>query len=374
MKAASRPKVSVIMPVYNGASFLKKAVNSLLAQSFQNWELVVVDDGSTDATPQILEGYDDVRIRVIRQVNGGEANARNTGLGQVRGEYIAFLDADDEYLPNALEDLSRFLDDNLQYGVAFSDGYICDQEDLQLMRLTEIRPGIFTGNVLDAVVMSPSVLTVPVCSMTRRSGIQQFNIKFDEQIVIGPDWDFWIRLAVHVEFGYLDRLTCKYRVHTNNITRTTASEKRKKDKIYRRMKILNSDWFPTLSLATKESFFLDLLINTLSGDIEKQKNVLGNEHFQKLPAPIKSALWRSAGIDMVRSGHELELVRSCFQEALNLDPGSFRSQLLLWGVRLGRPFVMGIIKLWLLTVQIRQRFSFSKSDQSVRLQKLLGVQ
>jgi len=374
MKSASLPKVSVIMPVYNGASFLEKAINSLLAQSFQDWELVVVDDGSTDATPKILEGYDDARIKIIRQVNGGEANARNTGLGQVRGKYVAFLDADDEYLPNALDELSKFLDDNPRYGVVFSDGYICDQEDRQLMRLTEIRSGIFTGNVLDAVVMSPSVLTVPVCSMTRRSGIQQFAVKFDELIVIGPDWDFWIRLAVHVEFGYLDRLTCKYRVHTNNITRTTASEKRKQDKIYRRMKILNSDWFSSLALATKESFFLDLLINTLSGDVEKQKIVLSNAHFQKLPASIKSALWRSAGIDMVRSGHELELVRSCFQEALNLDPGNFRSRLLLWTVGLGRLYVMGLIKLWLLSVQIRQRFSFSRSAQSLRLQKLLGVQ
>ena len=109
-------------------------------------------------------------------------------------------------------------------------------------------------------------------------------LHFDEKNnLIGTDWDFWIRLAVHVKFGYLDRSTCKYRIHSSNITRTYGSEKRLRETIYRRMKILNSEWFDRLSLNTKNLFFLDLLTNVLSGDIENQKLILQSEQFSELP-------------------------------------------------------------------------------------------
>ncbi len=245
------PKISVIMPVYNGELFVGQAIDSLLSQTFQDWELIVVDDGSTDGTSQILGQYTDSRIRIIRQKNRGEAGARNTGLDHMSGEYMAFLDADDLYLPNALSDMNSYLDQHPQYGSVFSDGHICDHQGNELMHLTDIRPGIFTGKILDPVVISSSVISVPVCTMTRVSSIRDHALHFDEKDnLIGTDWDFWIRLAVHVEFGYLDKLTCKYRIHETNITRVYGSEKRRKDYIYCRMKIINSNWFNKLSIHT----------------------------------------------------------------------------------------------------------------------------
>jgi glycosyltransferase involved in cell wall biosynthesis len=374
MNHESSPKISVVMPVYNGAFYIEKAIHSLLSQSFQDWELIVVDDGSTDATPQILEGYVNDKIRVIRQDNSGEANARNTGLDHVRGEYLAFLDADDEYLPNALADLSQFLDRNPKYGVVFSDGHICDQEDRELMRLTEVRPGIFTGNILNALVLSPSVITVPVCTMTRISRIQDHNLRFDEENnLIGTDWDFWIRLSVNVEFGYLDTLTCKYRLHTSNITRTTGADKRRRDHIYRRMKIMNSDWFSALSLPTRELFFLDLLTGALSGDIESQKHVLGGEKFLDMPASVKSFLWRSVAIDILQNDQNIDHARNCLRESLDIKPDSFKTRFLLWGLGLGRPCVLPVIKLWRVFLQAKKRFVRPDRSQAMRLQKLLGV-
>src|SRR5215217_3780270 len=130
------PKVTVITPVYNGERYIEGAIASLLAQSFQDWELVIIDDGSSDSTPQILEKLADPRIRVFRQENAGEANARNVGLDQATGEYISFLDADDLYLPTALEDLSSFLDSHPEFDVIYSDGQICDDQDHPLMRLS----------------------------------------------------------------------------------------------------------------------------------------------------------------------------------------------------------------------------------------------
>ena len=103
------PKVSVILPTFNRADTILRAIESARAQSLQDWELIVVDDGSTDGTADILDGLDS-RLVLIRQENRGFTVARNTGIRAARGEYIAFLDSDDEFLPHHLELCVAFLD------------------------------------------------------------------------------------------------------------------------------------------------------------------------------------------------------------------------------------------------------------------------
>lgn len=368
------PRTSVVMPVYNGAPYIEKAVRSLLQQTDQDWELVVVDDGSTDATPEILAQFDDARIRVFRQPNGGEANARNTGLEHTRGAYLAWLDADDEYLPNALEDLADFLDNNPQYDSVFSDGYICDQSDRRLMRLTEVRPGIMTGRILDALVMSSSVITIPVCTMTRTAAVHAFDLRFDESNnLIGTDWDFWIRLAVNAEFGYLDKLTCKYRVHANNITTTYGMEKRKRDYLYIRMKILDSNWFGALSEETRKLFFLDLLTKAASGDSDLQVRVLSHAGFTQLPDSARAQLFRAVGIDIAETGNQIALARQYLEEAAKLDPGSRKSRYLLLALRMGRPVMLLLSKTWRWMLAARGRLANPRLSPALRLQKKMGV-
>lgn len=101
--------VSVMMPAHNAEAFIGQAIESVLAQSYLHWELVIVEDGSSDRTAEIFLEYADPRIRVVRQENGGEASARNTALKNVQGEFLAFLDADDLYLPNHLEVAVEYL-------------------------------------------------------------------------------------------------------------------------------------------------------------------------------------------------------------------------------------------------------------------------
>ena len=105
-------KVSVMMPAYNAAEFLAIAVNSVLAQSYQDWELIIVDDGSTDRTAEIAAGFQDPRVRLIRKENGGEASARNRALEEMEGEYLAFLDSDDLFLPDHLEKTVHYLEEH----------------------------------------------------------------------------------------------------------------------------------------------------------------------------------------------------------------------------------------------------------------------
>jgi hypothetical protein len=159
--------------------------------------------------------------------------------------------------------LAGYLDSHPEMDVVFSDGFICDAVGRPLMRLTEQRPYIETGFILEPVLASSSLVSVPVCTMTRHSAIQANGARFDRALVIGPDYDFWIQMARFSHFGYLDELTCKYRVHQSNITRTSGLKKRKTDLMHGRLKILNSDWFSQISVPVRHLIFYDLLITLL---------------------------------------------------------------------------------------------------------------
>jgi glycosyltransferase involved in cell wall biosynthesis len=100
-------KVSIIIPLYNKAPYVRRALDSIAAQSLSDFEVIVIDDGSTDDGAAIVTGYPDARYRLIRQANAGPGAARNTGIAQSRGEFIAFLDADDEWLPTYLDESVR---------------------------------------------------------------------------------------------------------------------------------------------------------------------------------------------------------------------------------------------------------------------------
>jgi glycosyltransferase involved in cell wall biosynthesis len=335
------------MPVYNGARFLKKTLDSLLAQTCDDWELIVVDDGSTDATPDLLVEYDDRRFVKIRKDNGGEAQTRNVGLRHATGEFIAFLDADDLYLPTALADMSAFLAAHPEFDALFSDGYLCDENERILSRLTEHRSGLYTGNILEPLVLTADVITVPVCTLTRRTVIQQHQVEFDEQLVIGPDWDFWIRLARYARFGYLDKPTCMYRVHLTNITRTSGAQKRQKDLVYGRLKVLNAEWFPELSLPTRQKFFYTLLIDLLANQVAQQQAIFEHPNFQVLPVPDRASLLRQVGTDNLLKQIAPEFAVQCLHRAVELNPTDRKSRFLLTARHMiGLTATVAVLRLW----------------------------
>ncbi|NLZ30356.1 MAG: glycosyltransferase family 2 protein, partial [Methanomicrobiales archaeon] len=101
------PEVSVVIPLYNKAPYIARALSSIIAQTRQDFEVIVIDDGSTDGGEEIVRGFDDPRIRVIRQENRGVSAARNRGIEAARADFIAFLDADDEWMPTHLGALLR---------------------------------------------------------------------------------------------------------------------------------------------------------------------------------------------------------------------------------------------------------------------------
>lgn len=331
------------MPVYNGERFIVDAIDSLLSQTQQDWELIVVDDGSSDNTPSLLQRYTEPRISVVRQQNQGEAEARNAGLARATGEYVAFLDADDLYLLNALNDLGQYLDEYPDVDSVYSDGYFCDEQGQVLMRLSEHRIGFYTGMILDQIVMSASIITFPVCTMTRRATIEQFGIRFDPTLIIGTDWDFWIHLARYARFGYLDRITCKYRVHETNITRTTVLDRRRHDLVRGRLKVLNSDWFQQLSLLTRQDFFYNLLAGLLADDTAQQMEIFQSIAFRTLPNQNQSRLLRLTATNYLLRNSEPAFAQTCLRQALAACPDDKKSRFLLAisskNTRLGTRFV-----------------------------------
>lgn len=367
------PKVTVITPVYNGELYIGGAIESLLAQTFQDWELVVVDDGSSDSTPAILNQYQDSRINVFRQENAGEAAARNAGLSHAIGEYVAFLDADDFYFPNALEDLSSFLDSNQQYDVVYSDGQICDEQGQPLMLLSEIRSGIYTGNILEKVVLSSSIITVPICTMARKCKIIEHSVQFDRNLTIGPDWDFWIQLAVHAGFGYLNKITCKYRIHNTNITRLVDLKKRKRDQLFGRLKVMKAEWFNGLSESTREHFFLDLLEKIEWEDVDTEEAILTSEQLSRLPKHVQANLWRIVGIRILETPHDKKVVGHFLAESLKLNPQDRKTRFVNWSLSIGHGFALAVTRVWQQSLNIVRKRPTPRYLRAKRLQKLFGL-
>jgi glycosyltransferase involved in cell wall biosynthesis len=208
---ANRADVSVIMPVYNGQEFVADAVRSALGQTLPPREVIVVDDGSTDSTPEVLSTFGE-QITVMRQRNMGVSAARNAGVRTARSEWIGFLDQDDVWKPSKLEVISRAVAGQDEVGLVFSavehwwDGTDRRQirrrrDDLECRRIYRqlARKNVVLGGGSGAVVRRGCLLDVGL---------------FDEQLAgASEDWDLWIRIARKWPILYVDDVLTSYRQH-----------------------------------------------------------------------------------------------------------------------------------------------------------------
>ena len=207
------PVVSVVMPVYQGREHLAAAIESVLAQTFEQFELLLVDDGSTDGSSGIARTFTerDPRVRYSRQENAGQGAARNAGIGLARGEAVAFLDQDDLWLPNKLARQLPLLD---QTTVVYSDTYIlrdggCSREE----RLSDHLDGWPVPATLESLIVGN---TIPVLTalLSRRLLLAQGGLTSDPALKGVDDYDLWLRLAASgVTFTYIPEPLAVYRVH-----------------------------------------------------------------------------------------------------------------------------------------------------------------
>jgi glycosyltransferase involved in cell wall biosynthesis len=191
------------MPAYNQARYIFEAIQSVRHQHFADWELVVIDDGSTDATASVVKSFTDPRIRYLHQANRGASAARNTGIESARGEYVAFLDADDLYLGNKLGLQISYLDAHPEVGLIYAGRIEIDETGREV--------GFFMPP--DQATLTTLVLSFPFAptdSIIRRSWLQEVGV-FSSAFVVNEDRDLYIRLALagcHC-IGLEDILSCR---------------------------------------------------------------------------------------------------------------------------------------------------------------------
>jgi len=216
--------VSVIIPAYNSATHIADAIDSVLQQDYSPLEILVIDDGSTDNTIEIVESYGD-RVRLIKQPNRGSAAARNNGIQNARGEYIAFLDADDIWWPRKigyqLESLaqsnctmaySRFILWKADEGGVYSPPGIefANETNQNLSRGNILTGYPYPELLLDCIVWTSTVIV-------KKDELEKIGL-FDESLRKGQDYDLWLRLSRSVKMLGLQQPTALYRIHPDNIT------------------------------------------------------------------------------------------------------------------------------------------------------------
>jgi glycosyltransferase involved in cell wall biosynthesis len=232
---ALRPLVSIIMPSYNAGKFIEKAVQSVLAQTYQAWELIVVDDASTDNTEALMAQFTDSRIR-YHQVEriGHPAGVRNTGLRMATGEFIAFLDSDDLYYPQTLEKLLRPLLQNPALTAVYGFAFSMDENENTLPQSVSLLPNpqADTAAGESPYLLPPhyshtweSIVTGQISCMLAGLMLRREvweRIGFFNETLCGPeDYEFYVRMFLHHYDGVycLSDYVYKYRVHSASLTK-----------------------------------------------------------------------------------------------------------------------------------------------------------
>lgn len=205
------PKVSVIIPTYNRAGVVKDAIGSVLAQSEQDLELIVVDDGSTDDTRDVVAACGDDRVRYFHKVNGGAASARNVGLSNARGEYVAFLDSDDFWPADYLEVMLARLQGNAEAGIAYASiaRLSADNTWKPAHEPKACRSGWVTQALFSKGFVSP--VAVLICRQAL-AGLQ-----FDESLPTAEDSDFFLKLSVRTQFLYVPDVFVRVRTGPDSL-------------------------------------------------------------------------------------------------------------------------------------------------------------
>ncbi len=223
--------ISIIVPTYNRARLVAETIDSILKQSFRDFELIIVDNCSTDDTEKVIKGYSDGRIRYFKNDNAGViAVNRNYGISQARGEYIAFCDDDDLWLPDKLEKQLPEFERDSRLGLVCANALLFNETgDLGHFHKTSLTGADFT---LKSLVFGNLVICSSV--LIKKDVFDDVGI-FDTNpaIFTAEDGELWMRIAYKYRIKYVDLPLVKYRVHASNIKKTAAAAMKRNRALYR---------------------------------------------------------------------------------------------------------------------------------------------
>jgi len=212
----SIPEISVVMSVYNGEKYLDEAIQSILNQTYKNFEFIIINDGSTDKSLEIIKKYinQDKRIILINRENKGLIASLNEGIAKARGTYIARMDADDISLPNRFEEQVKFMEKNLDVGVCGSWVVVFGKNRKDRLWKTSLKDDELKTNLLFSVPFAhPSVII-------RTDLLFNNNIRYNSEFIHAEDYNLWVDLSNYTKFANIQKVLLKYRYLGKSITRT----------------------------------------------------------------------------------------------------------------------------------------------------------
>jgi glycosyltransferase involved in cell wall biosynthesis len=283
------PTVSVIIPTYNRAHLVGRAIQSVLDQTYHDFELIVVDDASTDATEEAVRNFNDPRIRYIRhEHNRGGSAARNTGIGAAHGEYIAFLDSDDEWFPTKLERQIRVaLGSGESVGLVYTGiRYVAADKRLNRDEMPHHNGMLFRQLLRRNVVGTTS------CALVSHSCLEEVGL-FDENMPARQDLDLWLRISKKCRIDFVPEILTVHHIHDARITADVQARIRAYELL---MKKHAADFHSDPTAARHQVYRLALLYLE-SGDAVKSRSLLWKSfRIAKLP-PLKPLLsWILLGV------------------------------------------------------------------------------
>ena len=207
-------KVTTVIPAYNVEHYIREAIESVLFQTYKDIELIVVDDGSTDRTTEIVKNFGS-KIEYVRHAeNKGLSVARNTGIRQAKGKYLAFLDADDIWIPTKIEEQVKLLEGNEDLALVYSNCHKIDRSGAHMgMLLDSVK--LHRGFVLKDLLLSSFITTSSV--VIKKQVLDEIGV-FDEHFFVSQDFDLYLRIAECHKIDFVDAPLLKYRVHSDTLS------------------------------------------------------------------------------------------------------------------------------------------------------------
>jgi len=285
--------VSVIIPTYNRRDYVCEAIDSVMAQTYTEFEIIVVDDGSTDGTGGLLQARYGDRIQYVWQENQGESAARNRGIELAQGAYIALLDSDDSWEPCKLQRQIAVLEAASEVGLVFCLATMIDQNGKSL-------PGLM-GTVSSQLELTFARLCLgnfvtagSSTAVMRRDVLNKIG-KFDIQIQYGEDWDLWLRMILETKFVFIPEPLAKIRLHRGGQWRFPSAEK-------------------TTAVLEDHLYLLNRAFEHFPGSTAMRKAL----EAKALAREYAKAAWAYYAFEQLEEG------RACLESALALDPQTWK--------------------------------------------------
>lgn len=223
------PIVTIIMPVHNGEKYLREAIESILAQTFSNFTFLIIDDGSTDDSVNIINSYDDNRIKLlINEKNIGISKSLNRGIDNSQTKYIARMDQDDISFPNRIEEQINFMEAHPEIGICGTWMMAFNEEKQKVLKKRPVK-----NNDIRAMLLFNNPMAHPTV-MIRKESLDANNLRYNHEFDGLEDYDLWERMSMVTKMENIPKALLLYRLHSTQLSRTSKARQEKFDKIQER--------------------------------------------------------------------------------------------------------------------------------------------